>query len=129
MNLQSLAANIVQAVSPALAVQWSRSAGYTTNPDGSRVPAFSAPVTLQGQVQALTSDELHQISGLNVQGEKLAIYCNGAVRGASVPDGIGGDTFTLPDGSRWLVLTVLEDWGRIDGWTKAAIVRQQVNAS
>jgi hypothetical protein len=97
--------------------------GVTQNADFTRVPTYST-TSMLGQVQALTSAELAQVDGLNIQGEKLAIYVNGNLEGVSRPDGAGGDLVTLPDGSVWLVTIMLENWNRMDGWTKAAIVRQ-----
>lgn len=123
MNLNGIVSAAISAVNPRLQVTVSRSTGYTTNADFTRTPTYSTSALL-GQVQALTSKELDQVSGLNLQGEKLAIYADGLLEGVSRPDGVGGDTLTLPDGSTWLVALVLENWNRSSGWTKAAIVRQ-----
>jgi len=123
VNLHGIVAAAVSAVNPMLQVTLQRSTGYTKNADYTRVPT-TATSTLQGQVQALTARELEQVSGLNIQGQKQAIYVNGELKGASRPDGTGGDILTLPDGSIWIVAVVLEDWSRSSGWSKAGIVRQ-----
>lgn len=124
MNLHSIVAPIIAAVNPMLTVQIQRSTGYTIGADGLGTPQYAAILPVQGQVQALTAKELAQANGIQQQGEKLAIYVNGDLLGEVRPDSVGGDILTLPDGSTWLVLQVLENWDRSAGWTKAAIVRQ-----
>ena len=124
MNLHQRVSGIISRVNQMLTVTVRHATGMTQNPDFTRVPTYST-TTMLGQVQALTSAELAQVDGLNIQGEKLAIYVNGNLEGVSRPDGAGGDLVTLPDGSVWLVTIMLENWNRMDGWTKAAIVRQQ----
>ena len=123
MNLHALAAGMVGQVNPLQSVTLRHSTGYTTNSDFTRTPTYSTS-TINGQVQALSSAELAQVSALNLQGEKAAIYANGLIEGVSRPDNTGGDLLTLPDGSVWLVAIVLENWDRMTGWTKAAICRQ-----
>lgn len=123
MNLHGVVSAAVNGINPFLTVNIKRAIGYTVGADGLGAPAYAATLPVQGQVQALTSQELTQISGINQQGEKLAIYVNGTLMGESRPDSLGGDILTLPDGSTWLVLQVLENFARSAGWTKAAIVR------
>jgi len=124
MNLHSVVASAINSINPFLMVNIQRSTGYTLGADGLATPTYAAILPVQGQCQALTARELTQISGINQQGEKLAIYVNGTLLGEVRPDSVGGDILTLPDGSTWLVLQVLENWSRSAGWTKAAIVRQ-----
>jgi len=123
VNLHQRVSGIISRVNPMLTVTVRHATGVTQNADFTRVPTYST-TTMLGQVQALTSAELAQVDGLNIQGEKLAIYVNGNLEGVSRPDNAGGDLVTLPDGSVWLVTIMLENWNRMDGWTKAAIVRQ-----
>lgn len=124
MNLHSIVGPIVAAVNPWVSATIQASQGYTTNPDGSRIPAYAAPVNVQVQMQAMTYRDLVQVDGLNINGEKRAMYINGTWEGVMRPDGRGGDLITLPDASVWLVVQVLENWGYQDGWTKVAVVRQ-----
>lgn len=123
MNLHSRVSGVIGRINPNATVTVRRSTGFTQNPDFTRTPTY-VTATMLGQVQALTSAELAQVDGLNVQGEKLALYVNGNLAGVSRPDNTGGDLVTLPDGSVWLVLIPLENWKRTAGWTKCAIVRQ-----
>lgn len=123
MNLHQRVSGIIARVNPMLTITVRRSTGFTQNADFTRVPSYST-ATMLGQVQALTSAELAQVDGLNIQGEKLALYVNGNLAGVSRPDNTGGDLVTLPDASVWLCVCTLENWNRMDGWTKVALVRQ-----
>jgi hypothetical protein len=123
VNLHQRVSGIIARVNPMQTITVRRSTGYTQNPDFTRVPTFST-TTMLGQVQALTSAELAQVDGLNLQGEKLALYVNGNLAGVSRPGNTGGDLVTLSDASVWLVVLVDEDWARMVGWTRAVIVRQ-----
>ena len=123
MNLHQRASGVIARINPMQTVTVRRSTGFTQNADFTRTPTY-ANATMLGQVQALTSAELAQVDGLNLQGEKLALYVNGNLAGVSRPSNTGGDLVTLPDGSVWLVLIQLENWARMTGWTKVAIVRQ-----
>jgi hypothetical protein len=123
VNLHQRVSGVIGRVNPPLTVTVRHATGVTKNADFTRTPTYST-TTMLGQVQALTAAELAQVDGLNIQGEKLAIYVNGNLEGVSRPDNAGGDLVTLPDGSVWLVVLVDEGWNRTAGWTRAAIVRQ-----
>ena len=124
MNLHQVVSNAIAAVNPFITVNIQASAGYTTNADGSRSPAYAAPVIIQAQMQSLQYNDLAQIDGLNIQGERRALYLNGNWEATSRPDGKGGDLITFPDGSVWLVVLVLENWAFADGWVKVCVTRQ-----
>lgn len=124
MNLSDLVAGYVGTVNPNITVQIRKSTGYTTNPDGSRVPGYAPPVSIRAQMQSLQYNDLVQIDGLNIQGERRALYLDGNWEGVVRPDGVGGDLITLPDGTIWLVVLVLENWAMVDGWVKVAVTRQ-----
>ena len=123
MNLHNIASQYVAAINPWIMGEYRKSAGYTTNPDGSRTPLFSETFTVQIQMQALTYKDLTQISGLNLNGEKQAMYINGDISAIVRENNKGGDIIALPDGSNWLVAQVLENWYRTSEWTKVAVVR------
>lgn len=124
MNLHNIVAPCIAAVNPWITASIQSSIGYTTSPDGTQLPAYSQAVTVQVQMQALQYDDLKQLSGLNIQGERRAMYINGNWGGVIRPDGKGGDVITLPDGSIWLVVLVLENWAATSGWCKVAVTRQ-----
>jgi hypothetical protein len=111
-------------VNPWVTGSYRKSAGNTTGPDGTRAPSYADAVPLQIQMQAMTSADLRQVSGLNLNGELRAMYSNGAVEGVDRPQSLGGDLITLPDSSIWLVVKVLENWNTTSGWTKFCCVRQ-----
>lgn len=76
------------------------------------------------QVQPLSSRDLRQVEGLNLQGTVKALYVNGPLLGVVRPAVKGGDMITLPNGSVWLVTLPLEQWNDTAGWSKAVIVLQ-----
>jgi hypothetical protein len=121
MNLHAIAGPLVAAVNPSTPLQLQRSTGWTTNPDGSRVPVYAAPVTVMGQVQALTYDDIHQLDWLTIQGTRRAIYLEGNWEGLVRSKQKGGDIVTTPDGEIWLIVHVLEKWPH---WCKCAVALQ-----
>src|ERR1700674_1649819 len=113
MNLNNIVSGVISSVNPWMTIAIKSSTGYTTNADGTQVPTYTN-YTLPGQVQALQYNDLMQISSLNIQGERRALYLNGSWQGVVRADGKGGDVITLPDGSVWLVVFVFEDWAMND---------------
>lgn len=124
MNLHGIVSPYVAAVNPFVSVTIYPSVGYTTSPDGTRVPAYGASVTVPGQVQSLTYNDIQQLNGLNIAGERRAIYLNGDTEGLVRALNKGGDIVVFPDGSTWLVAYVLENWNPQDGWVKIAVTLQ-----
>lgn len=124
MNLHGIAAGAVAAVNPPQMGSVRVSAGYTTNPDGTRTPAYLAPVSVPIQIQAMTYSDLRQTDGLNLNGTRRAMYLFGDIEGIVRDQNKGGDLITLPDGSVWLVALVLEQFGAGPDWTKVAVTRQ-----
>lgn len=78
----------------------------------------------RAQVQPLTTRDLRQLEGVNLQGTMKSIYLNGSVAGIVRPALKGGDQIILPNGSVWLVTVVPEAWNLTAGWTKAVITLQ-----
>ena len=124
MNLHAIVGPCVAAVNPWVTAQYQQSNGYTTSASGKRVPAYLAAVSVQIQMQALTYKDLVQTEGLNINGERHAMYLNGDERGIDRSANRGGDIITLPDSSVWLVAQVLENWYGTDGWTKLCVTKQ-----
>jgi len=124
MNLHSIVAPVIAAVNPPLLCTLQASTGYSTAGDGARVPSYAAPVNIEIQCQALTYNDLTQVNGLNIQGKKLAMYIFGDWEGVVRSESKGGDLITLPDGTVWLCVMVLEDWALSSGWTKIAAALQ-----
>lgn len=124
MNLHNLVRGAIRAVNPEIIVTIQRSTGSTTNPDGTRVPTYDTIRGVRAQMQSLQYNDIAQLDGLNIQGERRALYLNGDWEGLVRADGKGGDLITFPDGSIWLVALVLENWAFKDGWVKVAVTRQ-----
>ena len=124
MNLHAIAAPYVSVVNPTLPVTVRFSRGSTTLPSGKRSPNYAPPVRMRAQVQAMSSRDLRQVAGLNLQGSMSAIYVMGDVEGIVRPLLKGGDLINFPDGSVYLVVVALENWGdsRVpaEQWSKCA---------
>ncbi len=99
------------------------SAGYTYQPDGTRVPAYGSPVSAIAQVQALTYTDLRQLDGLNITGIRRAMYLYGDVE-AIVRVAQQGGTLIQFAGQTWLVVQVAENWNPMDGWVKCICTLQ-----
>ena len=124
MNLHGIVSGYIASINNWITGSYQQSTGYTTGADGTRAPSYATAVPLQIQMQAMTSGDLRQVSGLNLNGELRVMYCNGAIEDVDRPQALGGDLITLPDASRWLVVKVLENWNTTSGWTKFVVVRQ-----
>ncbi len=122
MNLHAIASNIISRINPNEWVQWQASTGSVTNADGSRSAAYAPPVRVLAQVQETTQDDLRKADALNIQGEKVKLWMSGAASGVVRMNNKGGDLFVRArDGSRWLVLSVIETW---PDWCSVLLVRQ-----
>jgi hypothetical protein len=121
MNLRGIANGVTSSVNPNVPLVVQISTGYTTAANGQRSPSYAAPVTVQGQVQALSNKEIQHLDALNIQDARNAIYVNGQLNGLVREENMGGDLITDPAGNVWLVAIVLENW---PDWCKVAVVRQ-----
>lgn len=119
MNLHQLASGAIGIVNPFREVTIKRSTGYVTNADGSRASTYA---TLSGpaQIQDLSTDDLRQFEGLNLQGSHKVVYLNGSWAGAVRSASTGGDVFLFDD-CEWLVTTVAEQW---PDWAKVIVTMQ-----
>jgi hypothetical protein len=124
VNLNNIVAGCVAAVNDWVTLAIQPSQGYTTNPDGSRGPVYGDTQYILAQMQALQYNDLVQVSGLNLTGERRAIYVNGDYQGVVRSSQEGGDLVTLPDGSVWLLVFQFENWFTTGGWTKFCITKQ-----
>jgi hypothetical protein len=120
MNLHGIVTGCVGVVNPFVPATIMRSTGYTISPDGTQVPQYETIGNVMVQMQALSSEDLHQVEGLNLQGNKNAIYLDGQWNGIVRISQEGGDLFMI-GGSWWLATIVLENW---PDWTKLALVQQ-----
>lgn len=116
-----MASAAIGQVNPFVTGTYLASTGSVTTADGNRVPSYAPPVEVSVQIQALTYNDILKLSGLNIQGVRSKAYVNGSMAGIVRTEGRGGDLLMLPDGSRWLVAIVLEDW---PDWSSLALTRQ-----
>lgn len=124
MNLHAMVSGAIATINPFITIVIQPSSGYTTNADGSQLPSYGAPITTQAQRQALQYNDIVQIDGLNIQGQKCKLYLNGSWNGIVRVNKKGGDLITFPDGSVWLVALVSENWSDVDGWVSIVCVLQ-----
>lgn len=125
MNLHGIVSGAIGAVNPHTSATLKVSTGYTTAADGSRTPTFTT-VTGMAQVQAMTYKDLTQVSGLNINGNAVAVYLYGAFSGVVRNAQKGGDILTIAGGpyaGNWLIVQVLEQW---PDWCKVATVLQNL---
>ena len=127
MDLHSVVSDVISAINPTIPAQLFKSSGYTTNPDGSRVPTYGLPVLGDIQVQALPSGDLRNLSFLNIGGVLRKVYLGGDWESVVRSTMRGGDKFVFSEGDitdgTWLVVNVLEAW---PDWCAVA-VQLQVN--
>lgn len=121
MNLHGIVSGAIGAVNPNGPLVLDISTGYTSNPDKSRTPTYAAPVSVTGQVQALTLKDLRQLDFLNIQGSEQAIYFFGEVDAIRRVSKKGGDLVQTRDGRLWLTTQVLEQW---PDWCKVSVTLQ-----
>ena len=124
MNLNNIVAPICGVINDWVTLAIQPSQGYGTNPDGSRVPVYGPTQYILAQMQALAYNDLIQVSGLNLTGERRAIYVNGDYQGVVRSSQEGGDVVTLPDGTVWLLVFQFENWHTTGGWVKFCITKQ-----
>ena len=129
MNLHAIVSGNIAAINPPIKGMVSVSTGYTTSPDGTRVPTYRNYYDVSLQVQSLTFRDIMQINGLNLNGTRRAIYLYGTVDGLVRSENKGGDLITIEYGVHkgvWIVATVLEQWGdgNVPAWVKVAATLQ-----
>ncbi len=125
MNLHGIVRGAINSVNPDVPCTVQHSAGSTTAPDGKRIPTYAAPVSMMAQVQALTTRDLMQLSGLNIQGSTHKVYLSDPINGVVRSSRKGGDLITLQDAihgtQSYLVTAILEQW---PDWTAVTATLQ-----
>lgn len=124
MNLHRICSGAIASVNPFITGTVRYSSGSTTGADGVRAPTYVDIASVSMQVQALTSKDLHQLDGLNLNGTQRAIYLYGEIDGVVRSASKGGDLIVITSGINagvWLVNLVLEQW---PDWSKCAVVLQ-----
>lgn len=126
MDLHNIVSGYVGTVNPFIMASIQMSDGYTTSPSGKQQPQYLPAINQLIQVQALQYNDIVQLDGLNIQGERRAIYLEGFWSGVIRADSKGGDLLTFPEypggpDRLWLVVFVFEHWPQ---WSKLAVTLQ-----
>jgi hypothetical protein len=121
MNLHDVVSGAIGAINPFQPCTYQQSAGYSMAPDGSQIPAYASFYPVQCQIQPLSSTDLRQLDAVNVTRAQRKIYMTGNAQGVNRAAVKGGDLFTFPDGTVWLVVQPLEAW---PDWCSVAVTQQ-----
>ena len=130
MNLHGIVSGYIGAVNPPTFCTIMLSSGYTTGPDGTRTPTYTAVFNIPVDVQALSYTDLMKIAGLNIEGTRRKLYLNGSLEGIDRQAVKGGDLVVMPNlpdfpgPTTWLVVQVLEFW---PDWCSVAVTLQNGN--
>lgn len=119
MNLSAIASGVTSSIAPLRTITVLVSNGSTTQLDGTQVPNTIA-VSVQGQVQALSSGDLEQVENISQQANMRTVYMPGNLPGIDRTHQWGGDRLQF-DGDTWLVTQMAEAW---PGWCRLIVVRQ-----
>jgi len=128
INLRGIANAAIQSINPNIPVSISVPNGYTIDPDTLiQIPAYTTLAAF-GNVQALSSDDLKQIDGLNQEGILRAVYLYGNFNGVLRPDNQPTTVLTFSTNESgvtkdrsWNVFRVFEAW---QTWCKVGVVLQ-----
>ena len=126
MNLRGLANKYTRLTNNNIQVNWVQSTGYVTDEAGKRTPT-TITLTVEAQVQALSTSDLQQVDGLNMTGVMRTVYLYGNAAGVVRVDQIGGDILRFPEVPNgtvrnWLITKVVETWAE---WSKVIVTLQQ----
>jgi len=123
MNLHGMVTGIIGIINPNVSITIARSAGWKPGADGAQVPQYTFTYGVPAQIQPMATDDLRQIEGLNIQGNKMAVYFTGDWGTIIRVGQFGGDLLLFPDQTWWLATINVENW---PDWSKIIAV-QQVN--
>lgn len=121
MDLNGIANQAAEVVNPNIPVSIQVSTGYTIGAGLKQVPSYAPAVSGFAQVQELSSSELKQTEGLNIQGVMRKLYLRSPLNAVIRPDSQGGDLVTIA-GQLWLTVKTLELWPT---WCASLIVLQE----
>ena len=126
MNLRGLANKYTRLTNNNIQVNWVQSTGYVTDDAGRRTPT-TITLTVDAQVQALSTSDLQHTDGLNMTGVMRTVYLYGNAAGVVRADQIGGDILRFPEVPNgtvrnWLITKVVETWS---DWCHVIVTLQQ----
>ena len=114
-----------QLTNPNVFINWIQSTGYTTDNTGRRTPTFIT-LSVEAQIQALSTSDLEHTDGLNITNVMRTVYLYGNAAGVVRADNIGGDILVFPEipnssNKNWLITKVVETW---PDWCKVIVSLQ-----
>ena len=126
MNLRGIANQYTRLTNNNIQVNWVQSTGYVTDDAGRRTPT-TITLTVDAQVQALSTSDLQHTDGLNMTGVMRTVYLYGNAAGVVRADQIGGDILRFPEVPNgtvrnWLITKVVETWS---DWCHVIVTLQQ----
>jgi len=126
MNLRAIANKYIQITNKNIQINWVQSNGYVTDDAGKRTPK-TLTLTVEAQVQALSSSDLKHIDGQNVTNNMRSVYMYGNAVGVVRADQLGGDILVFPEvpgncSRNWLITQVVETW---PDWCHVIVTLQQ----
>lgn len=110
------------------------SEAMTATGNGTRVPQYVTTTNVPMQFQAVSSDDLKHVDGLNISTTLRSVHLNGDLQGLDRPGVRGGDILLAPTGltgagmDTWLVVGVPEGWDA-SGWCHVIVALQQPTQS
>lgn len=128
INLRGIANSAIQQINANQLIKISAPNGWTVDPDTLlQKPSYTEHQAM-GNVQALSSDDLNQIAGLNQEGTLRAVYLYGNWGGVLRPEQLPNTVLKFSTNQsgivaerEWNVFKVLEEW---QTWCKVAVVLQ-----
>lgn len=126
MNLRAIANKYIQITNKNIQINWVQSNGYVTDDAGKRTPK-TLTLTVEAQVQALSSSDLKHIDGQNITNNMRSVYMYGNAVGVVRADQLGGDILVFPEvpgncNRNWLITQVVETW---PDWCHVIVTLQQ----
>jgi len=126
MNLRAIANRYIQVTNKNIQINWVQSNGYVTDDAGKRTPK-TITLTVEAQVQALSSSDLKHIDGQNITNNMRSVYMYGSAVGVVRADQLGGDILVFPEvpgncNRNWLITQVAETW---PDWCHVIVTLQQ----
>lgn len=124
-NLRATANSVTRVINPNKPATLLISTGFVLV-NHVQQPAYNQAGVI-AQVQPLSSQDVHQLDALNIQGANKKIFLNGTALAINRVLQLGGDLIVfgpgvIPEGTTWKILASLEQWSST--WCLVAVVLQ-----
>lgn len=128
INLHSIVRSTISNIHADETVTLYQSVGVTVD-RGRRIPEYLDPLTVQAQVQTLSSQDILHMEQTTRGKVAYKMYLYAPTSSGLVPKGIerplsrNGDMIRRADGTWWLVTGLIEDFSK-SGWCLVSVVQQ-----